>query len=385
MLRKALLAFVVSAITLLVLDVALRFVTNSPIYQVAVPETPLLSRYHANASAEERTIGDLGVGTASRDDDEPRHVATHIDQWGFRNDADAGTRPVDLVVLGDSFAFGVNTTQAAILPSRLRDRFGFAPYNLSMPWTGPWAQFINLATESRRLTLKPGGTILWVLFSGNDLDDRFGDLDPGKLPRSGAMARFGILAKRFRNRSPIYQMARRAAGRTPGSSPESIASVIVPVRFANGRTMLFLKPYADAAARSQAEVTSHANFGALQRTIDAGRELAGRLNQSLKIVLAPSKEEVYGWALDAQPAWSSPAEPSGFAAALASICAGAGIPFLDLKPAFVAASKTLYEQSGELLWWYDDTHWNGHGHDLAATVIQRELLGQSATPGESGR
>jgi hypothetical protein len=201
-LRKALAAGGIAVLTLVVLDVVLRFAGNSPIYQLAVPEMPLLSRYNANASAEESVIGDLGIATPDRADDEPRQVATRIDGFGFRNDAGADRRPVDVVLLGDSFGFGVNTTQAEILASRLRDRFGLSTYNLSMPWTGPWAQYVNLTTESRHLTLREGGTIVWLLFTGNDLDDRYGELDIDRIPRNGAAGSLLISLKRIRNRSP---------------------------------------------------------------------------------------------------------------------------------------------------------------------------------------
>jgi hypothetical protein len=138
--------------------------------------------------------------------------------------------------------------------------------------------------------------------------------------------------------------------------------------------MLFLKPYVEASQRSHAEVVAHPNHAALQQTVAATRALAGRLKMSLKVVLAPTKEEIYRWVLEKREPWSTPAESSGLATALGKICADAGLEFLDLKPSFVAESKALFARSGGLLWWYDDTHWNGAGHDLAASVIQRELL-----------
>jgi hypothetical protein len=383
--RNAGVAGGVALFTLIVLDVLLRFATNSPIYQLAVPATPQLSRYSANATAEELVVGDLGVATPDSSDDQPRRVRTTIDAFGFRNEPGAGRAVVDLVVLGDSYGFGVGTTQDAIFASRLRDRFGFSVYNLSMPWTGPWAQFVNLTTESRRLKLREGGTILWVLFEGNDLDDKYGELDVNRIPRNGLAGRLLISLKRVRNRSPLYQMARRVRDKVTGTPPTGPVTVVMPTTFVDGKPLLFLKPYDEASRRGYQDVMAHPNYAALRQTVEAAKQLAGRVKLSLKIVLAPAKEEVYRWALDKGEPWSTSPEPSGFAAALSEICAGAGIEFLDLKPSFVAASKEQFERSGTLLWWRDDTHWNEEGHDLAASIIHRDLLARHGEPAPRAR
>jgi hypothetical protein len=376
--RQAAIAGGVSVLTLVVLDGLLRLALNSPIYQLALPAMPLLSRYHASAHAEEAIIGDLGIATPDAGDDEPRRITTNIDAFGFRNDEGADRGVVDVVLLGDSFGFGVNTSQEKILASRLRDRFGLATYNLSMPWTGPWAQFVNLTTESDRLTLREGGAVIWMLFSGNDLDDRYGELDIDRIPRNGPAGRLWISLKRIRNRSPLYQMLRRAKNNLTGAAPEGPVTVVEPATFVDGKPLLFLKPYVEASRRTHEDVLAHPNYAALQRTLAATRQLASRLKVSLKVVLAPTKEEVYRWVLDKGEPWSTPSDPSGFATALGKICAGEGVEFLDLKPSFVAASKELFDRSGGLLWWYDDTHWNEHGHELAASVIHRELLAPRA-------
>ena len=51
-----------------------------------------------------------------------------------------------------------------------------------------------------------------------------------------------------------------------------------------------------------------------------------------------------------------------------------GFRFLDLKPALVEASRQAYEKSGALLWWRDDTHWNGDGQRAAAAAVYENLL-----------
>jgi hypothetical protein len=354
-------------------DIVLRAMLNGPVYQMAWPVIPELSRFTPNSTADERHIGDLGAMTADRADDEPRQVKTNIDAFGFRNDPGADQQPVDLIVLGDSFGFGVGTTQDRTFASLLRDRYGRGMYNLSLPYTGPWAEYVNLTLEGPRLKIREGAVVLWALFSGNDLDDRYGELDVDAIPRSGAVARAWTAATRVKNRSPLYQMLRSARYAALGASPPG-ADIEVPRQFLNGKTLLFVQPYADARKRTYAEVIGHRNFAALRQTVAAGRRLAEKMGVTLKMVFIPTKEEVYGWALDQSEPWSTPPSPTPFGTAVSEIAASAGVDFLDLTPSMVTESRTVYEHSGRLLWWYDDTHWNEEGHALAAFVINRDLL-----------
>ena len=78
--------------------------------------------------------------------------------------------------------------------------------------------------------------------------------------------------------------------------------------------------------------------------------------------------------IDRAPAWSTASRESGFAATLRCLSAAKGFRFLDLGPAMVQASRRSYEESGALLWWRDDTHWNGNGQRVAAAAIRERLL-----------
>lgn len=78
--------------------------------------------------------------------------------------------------------------------------------------------------------------------------------------------------------------------------------------------------------------------------------------------------------LDGARPWSTGEEPSGFSVVLRGLCEQHGFLFLDLKPALAAASRRAYASSGALLWWYDDTHWNGHGQRAAAAAIGQHIL-----------
>jgi hypothetical protein len=374
---------VAGLLTLALCDLALRFAVNDPVYMMAVTAMPTLFRYNAGGASDRTIVGDLGSATPDSHDDEPRRVVVTIDAHGFRNGLPTTDEAIDVVLLGDSFAFGFGTSQELTLASRLQTRSGLATYNLAMPWTGPWGQYVNLAVEGERLPLRKGGTVIWLLFSGNDLDDVYGDVDLQRLPRNGTAGQLVAGLKRLRNRSPIYRRLRHVTERVTGATPGEPVTVVMPAPFVNGRTMLFLKPYAEVRRRTYHDVIAHPNYPALRQTLAAAAATAASFGVSLKVALAPSKEEVYAWVLDGQPPWSTPAVPSDFGRAAAELCAELEIEFLDLKPVFVETSKMLFDRSGETLWWYDDSHWNAHGHDLAAAVMQRHWLDSAA--GHSGR
>jgi hypothetical protein len=143
--------------------------------------------------------------------------------------------------------------------------------------------------------------------------------------------------------------------------------------------VLFNETYARRRGRTAEDILRHPNFESLTRTLGATERLAGERRLRVAVALVPSKEEVYSWALDGSPAWSAGAEPSGFSAVLRDLCERHGFRFLDLKPALVEASKPAYEKSGALLWWRDDSHWNGEGQRAAASAVYANLL-RDATP-----
>ena len=66
--------------------------------------------------------------------------------------------------------------------------------------------------------------------------------------------------------------------------------------------------------------------------------------------------------------------PSPSSAAFEEMARQNGMSYLDLKPGLVGASRGVFKESGQLLWWADETHWNPLAQKVAAEDIQRELL-----------
>ncbi len=215
--------------------------------------------------------------------------------------------------------------------------------------------------------------MVWLIFTGNDLDDPYyPELENPKPSRPPLLSRLASGLHDFRLRSPVRRFLSRIEGK-PGD-------VVIEKKLADGRQVLFNKTYAERRGRTAEDILRHPNLVNLKTTLGAMERLAAERHFAVAVVLVPSKEEVYSWVLDEAQPWSSPARSSGFSSVLQGLCAQHRFRFLDLKPALIEASSREYKQSGALLWWRDDSHWNGAGQRITAAVIYETLFHASPTP-----
>jgi hypothetical protein len=243
-------------------------------------------------------------------------------------------------------------------------------YNLSAPAVGPWHEYINLWAEKDRLKTRKGAVLAWQLFTGNDLDDYYGPLEVNKLPWPGRTERWVHRINSMRARSPFRNLLQRY----------DRSGDVIDRDFLNNRKLLFYKPYIEVSSRPSEAIVNHPNYTQLRATIPAVKRLAESHGLRLAVVLVPTKEEVYSWVLEGTPPWSTESGPSGFANVLRDRCTEEGLLFLDLKPHLVRESRRLYEESGQLLYWYDDTHMNPMGNRFTAALIYRELVQRERPP-----
>ena len=356
-----------------VLDLCLRPIigtrlhyTPSNMFTRKLPELPIVGRWDPHVFYRGEAYGDLAAIAGERALRESRTIVFETDAAGFRNRDIAG--PIDVVVLGDSFSAGVGTTQDQIFASLL-ERGGHRVYNLSYPG-GPYDQLVNVAIEGPRLSLAPGAWLVWTLYEGNDLDDGYGTVwDPGALPRNNWLAARLVQFRTFRNRSPFNQVMAgfRARMNGPGDG-------VIERRLPDGKPLLFVRAHEAWGQRSRAEIERHQNFPGLERSLEAVRNLASVRQMRLGIVIFPTKGEVYRWVLDGRPPRAEDEVPSGFAQAVQAACRRMKVACVDAKPFFVSESRRLLDSSGELLWWRDDTHLNGRGHEAVAALVERELF-----------
>jgi hypothetical protein len=355
------------ALTLTAADLGLRLTPYAPYrWDEPLPRMPLVRRYRRDFVGERRRSGEMARLSGVKEWAEERTVRVVTDAEGFRNGPRDESRPLDLILLGDSFGAGA-VSQEDTWTSILARDYGLNTYNLSMPGSSPWQEYVNLWMEHGRLRTRPGALVVWQLFTGNDLDDQYGPADLNALPWQGPARAWMTVVNDWRVRSPVRNML--VALRTEGYA----RAQVIPRDFPGGRKVLFYRPYVSAASRTPEQVAAHPNFAALKATVEGVKGLTDRLGLRLLVVLVPTKEEVYGWALEGGPPWSSGTRPAGFSSALARLCAERGVEFLDLKPRFVEESRRAFEESGQIFYWYDDTHLNPAGNRAAVSEIARRL------------
>ena len=328
---------------------------------------PQLQRYEAGVNFVGETYGDLAAVSGQRDWREWRQVRFVTDEYGFRNETPrtgSEARPLDVIVLADSFGVAAGTSQEEILSSWLERDFGLHVYNLSVSRENPLQQYANLKIEGERLNTREGTCVLWLIFPGNDLDEPYyRELENPQPVWPGPFKRFANSIGDFRSRSPVRRLWSR------DGSGQVIERTLV-----DGRRILFHETYAQRRSRSAEDIKQHPNFESLKSTLGAMERLAADRRLTVAVALVPSKEEVYSWVLDGAPPWSTDERLSYFSVVLRELCEQHGFRFLDLKPALVEASRRDYEKSGALVWWSDDTHWNGNGQRIAAATLYEHLL-----------
>lgn len=377
--NRAALVIVSSALSLAAIDTAARIVMRFwlepgpvEIYGDPYPRMPLIGRYAANVRYHARTFGDLARPWDLRADREYRDLVWITDGAGFPNDPATvdPAQPLDLILLGDSFGEGGDTSYERSWGALFRSRYGLRVYNLSIAAASPWHEYVTLASEIGGLRTRPGTLVVWALFTGNDLDGGIyhSTLDLAQLPWQGPLGEWRTKFQRFRDRSPVRRAQSLLRERA------HMADVVWRRPFLDGGAVLFFRPHVSRARATLDMVEHHPDFPALQATFAATAKLARERGLRLAVVLIPSKEEVYAWVVENGPAWSTTGEPSALSIAVARMAAAHGVDFFDLKPPFVTESRRAWEQAGGLLWWRDDTHWNERGHELAARAVYERFV-----------
>lgn len=352
------------AVTVLFADVLLRFVRPVPDALVRrMPALPLLTRYLPNLDVEGHRYSDLALMTGDSSLVEPKRIRLITDEYGFRNDRVNPDAPLDVILLGDSFTAGA-VSHEDLWSSVLAHEHQLRTYNLGAPGAGPWTEYVNLLVEKDRLRTRQGTLVLWELFGGNDLAEYYGPVPVEHVPWNDWWDRFIYKGNSVRSRSPLLRL----------THPISQTDEVVNCQFLNGRRLLFDKPYIEASALSVDQILHHANYAPLKATIGVMKRFVRAQGWRLAIIAAPSKEEVYAWVWQRQRPWSTPAEASSFSTVLQRICTEEGIPYLDLKPPMVTESRHTYENRGELLYWYDDTHMNQFGSRYSADLMYAKFL-----------
>lgn len=302
------------------------------------------------------TYGDLAHFSCDESLREYRQITFATDELGFRNFKHKKDRPVEIILLGDSFAMGSGTTQDKTLGSLLADQTKTNVYNLSIPST-PREQAINLLAESLKLNLGRGATLVWVLFEGNDLNDFVPIIEPLRAKPRSSLEKLTVMIGTLRGRSPIHKLL-------IGSWQGCVTSHLVLSRdIAPVGPVLFYKPYEESLARPESSVQSSIGWANIVQVFKTVADTARALDLKVLVAVAPTKEQVYVQKSEG---------PSLFSNLLREQASALDFDFLDLKPNLVKEGADLLNER-TLLYWRDDTHWNEFGHQVVAQAIAAHL------------
>ena len=375
-LQNGLVMLSASCLTVTAADLLLRpvvgpYLYNTPmnVYARKKPELPVVGRWDSNISATGEAYGDLAAMTGNLSLRVPHLISFTTDAAGFRNNDIRA--PIEVLLLGDSFAAGAGVTQDKMAFRLLQIKHGWSTYNLSFPACGPWHQYVNLAIESPRLTFVSHAVVVWLLYTGNDLDDEYGQTwTIEELPWRSWLSAWQVSYKTFRNRSPIRQITDNISWRSKKAN--EMKRNVIKASFPDGSPVLFLEGQEAWGRRLRSDVEQHPSFPKLVRTMEEMKRLTEAKGLRLFVAVLPTKGEVYRGILDGRPPLPEDNAASGFSEAVFGICKNLELLCVDPKSWFIKDSKPLLE-AGEMLWWRDDTHLNEYGHESLARFIAKEL------------
>ena len=335
-----------------------------------------MGRFEPNVAFRGRVSGDLAAKSGMPSCREPREIAFQTDARGFRNDGLDLSRPVQVVVLGDSFGLGIGTSQHDIWPSLLATRYGLRVYNLSFPGS-PGDELMNLKIELPRIPHDNATVVLWAIYTGNDLDDDYGD---GLEPQPTVwLARCRVRWTTFQNRSPIRQLIFRIRASTGSAAAKQTLVRTLP----DGASVLFYRSTIEAAQRTREEVLAHPHLAPLTRTFAEMARYAGAEGVRVVVLMLPTKDQIYADLLQPETAsrpFRTGFHPAAFARVVEQLSAHNRLEFHDLGFPLWTAAGDLFQKNDALLWWRDDTHLNVLGNSALADAVYQGVLRPGPAP-----
>jgi hypothetical protein len=337
-------------------------------------------------------LADVGVaraGIALDRRDVPRLVLP-VDREGFVNapaPAGATDAPVDLAILGDSFATLAGQSEPPGLVAALTRELGVRIHNTGVPGIGPEHELWLL--RARALPRRPR-VVLWFVYGGNDFINAYFL----QLARKGGAATLADIHRDAR-RPTLLLPALAASWLAPAAKAPPDAGELPPVRvrgcadavtWFHPDTLRFLGLSREALQGMPAWASIAATLAAGQReTAAAGARLLvvylpGKEQAALPLLADDAGELLARYlARSSLPAIPVPAEPASALALLranadaleqlvAAECAAIGAEFWSataiLRGALAGCAEAYYRA---------DSHWRAEGQALVLPELARRL------------
>lgn len=360
--ERLLLGYSATLLTILIAELGLRVVLDERLFYRShekffemSPDFRGRYRYVPLVSSSRTIYGDLAAFSGAPTDRVYRQEDFSTDSRGFRNAVEESGEETNVVILGDSFAAGSDTTQGDTWAQILGAEGEWKIRNLALPGS-PADELYVLITELPNLVVSGGPTLVWMIFSGNDLTGSFDSMELLAEPTRQRLGFLESIAVRLRNFRDHSALSRLIAGVQKTEVAASVERRVIP----NHGPMLFFRPHMIMASLTRERIERLPAYLSLRQVMRKMKDVCDAAGISVLVVMAPSKEEVY-----------LRTDDKGQSTAMAQVIEGLSreflFDFLDLGPVF------MKEANEKKLWWSDDTHWNAEGNRVAANAIAARL------------
>jgi lysophospholipase L1-like esterase len=314
-----------------------------------------------------------------------RRLRYSIDELGFRETTPLGQARI--IVLGDSFTYGVDTSQDKTWVELLEQAIKEPVYNFGVSGTSPKQELMlleyMLTAKSQQLRIRH---LLWMIYEGNDLEDSYETLRQ-------AQAGMDLMKRDFTN------MFKGTLVNTLASIPATIKNQSVINRLMDGHLVfvlpfrttgngdpyivdgmrlaypfyyskqygyrLFVPQEIERACKSESYVLSHPNRGLLDRTFEDMVSLTQKYGFKVTVLIAPSASRLYAKYFENFPTISEDPYFINFVEKLSRM---KGFDVINLYQKMQPYAKE------SLLYWRDGSHWNERGHEVVAEIIAKHFV-----------
>lgn len=263
------------------------------LYQIYAPKPPgeridseveTIFKYRPNQVIyDSARYGDLAeMGRLTKEYPQTRKIVCQIDELGYRNPIGQKNKKNKVLLIGDSFGFGAMTDGENIADYLRKD--GMETYNLSLPGYGPWQEFYTLRQEVDKINKADTCTVVWLLFTGNDLAGRFDSVNVADRKTNWRDDFYT-----FRKKSPLRKSFLEIVN-PKVLADKGVMQTITNTRRVSDIKMLYYKPYLEQAVMDSLSATKHKNFPKLVNAIKNMHALTKAKNLRLIVKIIEPKE-----------------------------------------------------------------------------------------------
>jgi hypothetical protein len=335
------------------------------LYQIYSPKPPgerlesdveTIFKYRPNQVIyDSARYGDLAeMGRLTEEYPQTRKIICQIDELGYRNPIGQKNKKNKVLLIGDSFGFGAVDDDSTIAGC-LKNDYNIPTYNISIPGYGPWQEYYTLRQEIDKINKADTCTVVWLLFTGNDLAGRFDSVNV-----AGNRTNWRDDFYSFRKQSPMRKSFLEIA------NPKTLADKNVEQRVIYGDTILFYKKYLEQERLTEKQIKAHPNYSKFTRVIDDMKALCAAKKVGLITVIICAKERFIDKTIN----------PAGLAYVWAKQLKNKGIAYISYP----------LQNPGEnplTSYFKTDTHLNDWGNFMVARSIAILLKPENFPPTES--